>query len=63
MERKELGDPEIEKFMASLDPITRERMQKAIENGVHCDVAVNPFISDKGKDLIIEGQMQDGEFD
>ena len=38
-------------------------METAIKNGVHIDVAVNPFINEEERMAILSSQMQDPEWD
>lgn len=36
---------------------------KANNNGIHVDVAVNPFLSEKERQDILDGKIQDPEWD
>jgi hypothetical protein len=55
----------------SIDPKTIEDRNKkievdiktALEHGVHIDAAVNPFIKEEDRQTIIEGKVQDPEWD
>lgn len=38
-------------------------MKTAKDNGVHVDAAVNPFIGEEDRQIIIKGLIQDPEWD
>lgn len=40
-----------------------DQMEEARKNGVHIDVAVNPFIEEADRQAILEGLAQDPEWD
>lgn len=55
MERQNPGQLIDEKIMKD--------METARKNGIHIDVAVNPFISEVDRPPILQGKAQDPEWD